>query len=111
MSNLAKTPQPPYYAVIFTSERTDGDNGYGVMGDKMVELASQQPGFLGVESVRDQDGLGITVSYWASLEAIHNWKEHTAHQVAQAKGKEEWYKQYKTRVSKVERDYGFDLNE
>src|SRR5687767_15917283 len=71
---FARTPEPPYYAVIFTSTRTAVDEGYGAMADRMVELASQQPGFLGVESTRGADGLGITVSYWASLEAIAAWK-------------------------------------
>ncbi len=85
MSGIAKTPQPPYYAVIFTSERTEGDNGYGAMAGEMLELAKHQPGFLGVESARE--GLGITVSYWASLEAIRNWKETSRHQMAQQKGK------------------------
>jgi len=63
-NNIAKTPEPPYYAVIFTSLRTEGDRGYGHMADRMVELASQQPGFLGVETTRGADGFGITVSYW-----------------------------------------------
>ncbi|MED1795150.1 antibiotic biosynthesis monooxygenase [Brevibacillus nitrificans] len=106
MSGIAKTPQPPYYAVIFTSERTEGDNGYGEMADEMVELASCQPGFLGVESARE--GLGITVSYWESLEAIQNWKQNERHLVAQRKGRSEWYQHYKTRVCKVERDYEFE---
>ncbi|MDR7316723.1 antibiotic biosynthesis monooxygenase [Brevibacillus nitrificans] len=106
MSGIAKTPQPPYYAVIFTSERTEGDNGYGDMADEMVELASSQPGFLGVESARE--GLGITVSYWESLEAIQNWKQNERHLVAQRKGMAEWYRHYKTRVCRVERDYEFE---
>lgn len=109
MSAVAKTPQPPYYAVIFTNERTEGDHGYEKMGEKMVELASQQKGFLGVESVRDQEGIGITVSYWESLEAIKNWKDHALHQVAQEKGKTDWYKRYGLRVCKVERDSFFDV--
>ncbi|GED14770.1 antibiotic biosynthesis monooxygenase family protein [Aneurinibacillus migulanus] len=104
MSRIAKTPQPPYYSVIFISERTEGDNGYEKMADKMVELASQQKGFLGVESVRDETGLGITVSYWDSLEAIKNWKEDSTHKVAQEKGKTDWYKNFALRVCKVERD-------
>ncbi len=107
MSPIAKTPQPPYYAVIFTSERTEGDNGYGEMGNKMVELASKQPGFLGIESVRDEEGIGITVSYWESLDAIKNWKDHSMHRVAQEKGKTEWYQRYGVRISKVERDNFF----
>ncbi|KOS02447.1 JEMB protein [Paenibacillus polymyxa] len=106
---MAKTPRPPYYAAIFTSERTEGDGGYGVMGDKMVELAAQQPGFLGVESVRDHNGVGITVSYWESLDAIKNWKHNELHKVAQEKGKSEWYKTFGLRVSKVERDYFFTV--
>lgn len=85
MNSIAKTPRPPYYAAIFTSERTEGDGGYGVMGDKMVELAAEQPGFLGVESVRDHNGVGITVSYWESLDAIKNWKHNELHKVAQEK--------------------------
>ncbi|GAX91090.1 antibiotic biosynthesis monooxygenase family protein [Effusibacillus lacus] len=109
MSKISKTPQPPYYAVIFTSERTEGDKGYGQMADKMVELAFQQPGFWGVESVRDNTGLEITVSYWESLEAIKNWKENALHKVVQDKGKTVWYKRFALRVSKVERDNFFEM--
>jgi heme-degrading monooxygenase HmoA len=86
MSGIAKTPEPPYYAVIFASQRTEDDRGYGIMADKMAELACQQEGFLGMETARDE-GLGITVSYWKSLEAIKNWKDHSAHKVAQDRGK------------------------
>ncbi|MDP5276540.1 antibiotic biosynthesis monooxygenase family protein [Chengkuizengella axinellae] len=108
MSGIAKTPKPPYYAVIFSNQRTEGDYGYGKMAVKMVELASQQQGFLGVESVRD-DELGITVSYWDSLDAIQCWKENTAHKIAQDKGKTEWYKNFALRISKVERDNYFEM--
>lgn len=104
--NIAKTPEPPYYAVIFTSHRTEGDNGYGITGDRMVELAKQQQGYLGHESARE--GLGITVSYWDSLESIKNWKKHAEHILAQEKGREFWYESYKTRICKVERDYEFN---
>ncbi len=103
---IAHTPKPPYYAVIFTSERTAGDNGYNAMSDKMLELAMQQPGYLGYESARE--GLGITVSYWESLEAIRNWKQQADHQEAQQMGRAQWYQHYKIRICKVERDYGFD---
>lgn len=108
MSGIAKTPEPPYYAVIFASQRTDGDRGYGKMADKMVELAAKQQGFLGIESARDEE-LGITVSYWDSLESIKNWKEHAAHQVAQDRGKAEWYKNFSLRVCKVERHKFFEM--
>ncbi|UOE56092.1 antibiotic biosynthesis monooxygenase family protein [Cytobacillus oceanisediminis] len=108
MNGIVKTPEPPYYAVIFSSQRTEGDRGYGKMAEKMVELASQQKGFLGVESARDE-GLGITVSYWVSLDAIKNWKENSAHQVAQDRGKNEWYKSFALRVCKVERDNFFEI--
>ena len=104
--SLAKTPSPPYYAVIFTSQRTEGDRGYEHMADRMVELARQQPGFLGVESVRGADGLGITVSYWASKEAIVAWKRNAEHQTAQCAGQRSWYADYQVRVASVERDYG-----
>ena len=100
--------QPSYYAVIFTSQRTEGENGYGKMAQAMEELASKQPGFLGIESARDNE-LGITVSYWKSLEDIKRWKENSSHQVAQEKGKSDWYKNYKVRICKVERDYSFKL--
>lgn len=106
MSSISNTPKPPYYAVIFSSKRTETDEGYGQMSEKMVQLASKQKGFLGVESARDSK-LGITVSYWESLDAIKAWKEHAAHQAAQEKGKAEWYENYAVRISKVERDYFF----
>ena len=102
---IAETPDTPYYAVIFTSLRTEGDNGYSAMADEMDELAKQQPGYLGIESARD--GLGITVSYWRSLEDIKNWKANERHLFAQKTGRENWYAHYKVRVCKVERDYGF----
>ena len=103
---IAQTPTPPYYAVIFTSTRTEIDNGYGEMADRMVELAATMPGYLGVESARS--GVGITVSYWASLEAIRFWKLQTEHLFAQKMGREAWYVAYKTRICLVERDYGFE---
>jgi heme-degrading monooxygenase HmoA len=102
---LALTPPPPYFAVIFTSLRTEGDNGYSEMSEAMVHLASAQPGFLGVESARD--GLGITVSYWESLEAIAAWKQNTDHLVAQRRGRADWYQNFKVRICRVERDYAF----
>ncbi len=104
MSTVAATPRPPYYAVIFTSTRTDGDNGYGDMANAMVELAAQQPGYLGIESARET--LGITVSYWSDLESIKNWKANLMHKQAQKSGREKWYSSFKVRISKVERDYG-----
>lgn len=97
----------PYYAVIFTSKRTDGDHGYSQMADRMEELAAKQPGFIGVESVRDASGTGITVSYWESLEAIGNWKSNEAHRAAQEKGRQAWYESYTVRICKVEREYSF----
>ncbi|MUK87876.1 antibiotic biosynthesis monooxygenase [Ornithinibacillus sp. L9] len=108
MSEIAKTPQPPYYAVIFASQRTERDRDYRKMADKMVELASEQNGFLGIESAHDHK-LGITVSYWESLDAIKNWKENAAHKVAQERGKKEWYKTFALRVCKVERDTFFEI--
>ena len=94
----------PYYAVIFSSHRTDGDNGYGEMAERMAELAAQQPGYLGMESARE--GLGITVSYWDSLEAIRNWKQNAEHQEAQRLGHQQWYSSFRVRIAKVEREYG-----
>lgn len=106
---IANTPTPPYYAVIFTSIRSNIDAGYADMANRMVELASQQPGFLGAESARD--GVGITVSYWQDLASIANWKAHAEHVLAQQVGREQWYQAYKTRVALVERDYQFVAGE
>jgi heme-degrading monooxygenase HmoA len=103
---FATTPEPPYYAVIFTSQRSDGERGYGEMAQRMVEVAAKQPGFLGVESVRGADGFGITVSYWANEEAIAAWKAHWEHKPAQEAGKRVWYADYQLRIAKVERAYG-----
>jgi heme-degrading monooxygenase HmoA len=102
-STFARTPEPPYFAVIFTSQRTGVEEGYDAMADRMVELAAQQPGFLGVESVRDASGYGITVSYWESPEAIAAWRAHAEHRIAQAAGRRQWYAHFETRVARVER--------
>lgn len=104
MSTIASTPKPPYYAVIFSSHRTEGDHGYAAMAERMVELAATQPGFLGIESARE--GLGITVSYWENLEAIQNWKRHAEHVEAQRLGRRQWYSEFRVRIAKVEREYG-----
>ncbi len=104
---IAKTPEPPYYAVIFTSVRTEGDDeAYGLTSERMVELAAQQPGFLGVDSARSD--VGITVSYWADLDSIRAWKRHAEHLQAQGNGRRRWYATYRTRIARVERDYGFE---
>ena len=104
MPIIAKTPEPPYYAVIFTSTRTGIDNGYDEIADRMLALAKQQSGFLGVESAREN--VGITVSYWSDLQSIKNWKANTEHLEAQKNGRKIWYSSFKVRISKVERDYG-----
>jgi heme-degrading monooxygenase HmoA len=105
-ADIARTPAPPYYAVIFTSRRTAGDRGYGDMARRMMELAARQPGFLGVDSVRAGDGLGITVSYWRDEASIMAWKRDTEHQQAQRGGQLTWYDDYQVRVARVERAYG-----
>ena len=107
---LANTPEPPYYAVIFSSLQTDGDRDYEKTAERMVELAAQQPGFLGIESTRGADGLGITVSYWASEEAIRSWKANAEHRLAQEAGMKTWYADYRIRIAKVERAYGKRLD-
>mgnify|MGYP000895474747 CR=1 FL=1 len=102
---FAPTPEPPYYAVIFSSQRTEGDHGYAAMAEEMVALALAQPGCLGAESARGPDGFGITVSYWESEAAIAAWKADARHLVAQRLGIERWYAHYELRVAKVERAY------
>ena len=98
--------EPPYYAVIFTSIRTNETEGYDEMALKMVTLAQQQEGFLGVESARNE--IGITVSYWKDLQSIKNWKQNLDHLDAQQKGIELWYKKYTIRIALVEREYSFE---
>ena len=105
MTRFAPLPAPPYYAVIFTAQRGEGDHGYAAMADKMVELAARQPGYIGVESTRDAQGLGITVSYWADEAALLNWKKVAEHALAQKLGRDRWYSHYTLRVAKVERGY------
>jgi len=104
-SSFASLPEPPYYSVIFSSQRTPGDLGYGQMSERMLELAAAQPGYLGVESARDADGFGITVSYWSSLQAIADWRAQAEHRMAQEKGKTQWYQHYELRIARVERAY------
>ncbi len=99
---ISKTP---YYAVIFTSTRTEGNNGYAEMAKKMNDLAKKQAGYLGIESAREK--IGITVSYWETLEAIANWKANTDHLFAQQRGIKDWYSWYKVRICLVEREYDF----
>ena len=102
---FAETPEPPYWAVIFASVRTEGDDGYAAMAEAMNELALKQPGCLGIESARE--GLGITVAYFKDLESIAAWREDVRHRAAQKAGRERWYQAYRVRIARVERDYGF----
>ncbi len=103
---IAITPKPPYYAVIFSTVRTNVDNGYTKMAERMEYLAKQQEGFLGIETARNE--VGITVSYWESLDAILKWKNNAEHTIARKLGKELWYEKYQLRICKVEREYGYE---
>ncbi len=106
MSRFAPLPDPPYWAVIFTAQRTaQDDGGYGAMADAIAKRALEQPGCIGMETTRDEDGLGITVSYWESEESLLAWKADAKHLVAQQLGKERWYSHYTLRVAKIERHY------
>ncbi|MDC0708343.1 antibiotic biosynthesis monooxygenase [Stigmatella sp. ncwal1] len=107
--SIAKTPPPPYVAVIFTSVRTAVDEGYAQTSEEMTAMAEGQPGFLGVESNRGADGLGITVSYWRDMDSVRAWKAVAEHRMAQKLGRERWYRAYCTRVAVVEREYGFSV--
>jgi heme-degrading monooxygenase HmoA len=102
----------PYFAVIFTSVRTaEDDAGYSVTADRMAELAAQMPGYLGIESARGAEGVGITVSYWESLAAIKAWREQAEHRLAQAMGKERWYQRFTLRICQVEVEREFERKE
>ena len=103
---FAKLPAPPFSVVCFSSARTDGDNGFGERAEAMEELAREQPGFLGVESVRGSDGFGITNAYWSDEDSIRAWKRNVDHLAAQKQGRAEWYRHYEVRVARVERAYG-----
>ncbi|HVV12337.1 antibiotic biosynthesis monooxygenase [Amycolatopsis sp.] len=98
---------PPYYAVIFTSRHTPGDNGYAATAERIDALAAEQPGYLGVDSVHDANGCGITISYWRDPESIAAWKQHAEHTEARESGRRQWYEEFDVRVAKVERAYGF----
>ena len=107
-----KAPPAPYYAVIFSSTLADDAEGYGAMADRMVALAKEQDGFLGVESgARTSEGFGITVSYWRDLESIRKWKNVSEHAAAQRMGRDAFYRSYRLRIARVERDYGFERDE
>ena len=107
LEGFACTPEPPYVAVIFTSRRSPTpDDGYGAATDEMERLAAKQPGYLGIESARRDDGLGITVSYWATESEARAWKRVTEHAEAQRRGRDEWYAGYEVRVATVTRAYG-----
>ena len=111
MREPPKSLQPPYYLVSFISLRMEGGQDYGVMAKRMLELAAQQPGYLGLNDVRDSEGVGITLSYWQDLEAIEQWKRQLEHQQAQLLGREKWYQWYRVEVAKVERAYQFKVGE
>ena len=98
----------PYYAVIFTSTQTEATKGYAKMADQMQNLAKQQNGYLGIDSAKNE--IGITVSYWESIDAIKQWKANTEHLFAQQNGREQWYNWYNVRICKVEREYEFKLD-
>lgn len=109
--SIAHTPKPPYYAVVFTSRRNEVDPaGYQATANRMFELASQQDGYLGFESVRDSTRTGITVSYWRDLDAIRKWHDVSEHRDAQANGRSTWYECFAVRICRVERDYNFDAS-
>ncbi|MDF2927216.1 MAG: hypothetical protein K0R57_6130 [Paenibacillaceae bacterium] len=105
VDQLENATENAYYAAIFSSQRTEGDHGYVHMLEKMVELASRQPGFLGIESVTDSSGAGITVSYWDSLEAINNWRNDQSHMRAKHQGAQTWYHNFQTRICRIEGSY------
>ena len=103
----ADLPEPPYYAVVFASTRTPGDNGYEETAERMAELGAKQPGFLGIDTARGPDGFGITVSYWRDEESIAAWRRDAEHTLARKRGHDTWYESVAVHVAKVERRYGF----
>jgi len=113
MTQLTTTPVAnhlPYYAVIFTSQATGVSADYEATAQRMLELAAEQPGYIGVESVRAANGLGITVSYWRDLESIRAWRAQGEHTLARERGRAQWYSGYRLRIAKVEREYSWQLD-
>jgi heme-degrading monooxygenase HmoA len=106
-SPFADLPGPPYFVVIFSSQRRPGDDGYDAIAERMAELAARQPGYLGVESVRSADGFGITNSYWKDEDSIRAWKRDVDHLDAQNLGRRRWYERYEVRVARVQHAYSF----
>ncbi len=109
MKHGINTPEPPYYSVIFTSQRTDVDDGYVGLNDAVYMKASMLDGFLGMESFRDENGYGASITYWKTLEDIDGWSKNMLHQGAKELGKKKFYEHYKVRICKVEKDYEFNL--
>ena len=105
---IANTPKPPYIAVVFTSIRTDVEEGYEKMNELTFKELESIEGYLGYEAFIDENGFGVNVSYWKDMEALKNWRDNTLHQKAQELGKEKWYTNYKLRICTVERDYEFE---
>lgn len=103
---FARLPKPPYYAVIFSSRRRDGDHGYAATAQRMEQLVARQPGFLGAESTRDAEGFGITVAYFEDEAAIAGWRDNPEHAAARVRGRNEWYEHFELRIARVERAYG-----
>ncbi|MES9888795.1 MAG: antibiotic biosynthesis monooxygenase [Candidatus Sedimenticola sp. 20ELBAFRAG] len=108
MQSFAVTPSPPYFAVIFSSMLSEDHEGYAGMAEQMQRLAREQPGFLGLESARE-DGFGISVSYWRDEESIRQWRDNLHHQVARKMGREKWYAGFSLRVARVEREGSFGI--
>ena len=109
MEKITKTPPPPYVCAVFTSIRTDIDEGYEKMNDNLFKEIYTISGYLGNESFRDKNGFGINVSYWKDINSLKNWRDNQLHIKAQTFGKTKWYKEYKLRISKVQRDYEFKI--
>ena len=110
MTEIARTPEPPYWAVIFTNQRkAGGDDEYSQAAARMEQLALDIPGYIGIETVRDEVGFGVTISYWASEEAISRWRDHPEHLETQARGRADWYERYELRIARVERSASFTI--
>lgn len=105
MSEFCPLPDPPYFAVIFANQSSTDMQGYAEMAEVMDRLASEQPGFIGRDSTRNENGFGITVSYWEDEDSIRKWRENLRHATAQSIGKQKWYSHYTLRIAKVERQY------
>ena len=107
-----KSHPAPAIAVIFTSRLSGHDAaGYAKAADVMEHLAAAQPGYLGHDSARGGDGLGLTISYWLDETSARAWHDHPEHTAIREAGRDRWYRDFTVHIAQVSRSYGWTKTE